>query len=212
VESYASALLALVSVVLVDLALAGDNAVVVGMAAAGLPRQQQRRAIALGVVIAVVCRIAFSVIAVELLQIVGLVLAGGLLLLWVAWKMWGEIRVAAALAARRLAPADGDHPGTTAIPAKSFGMAAVQIALADVSMSLDNVLAVAGTARHHVWVMVFGLVLSVMLMGVAATYVARLLNRFQWLNYLGFAIVLFVALSMIYEGGAEVVAVARELE
>jgi YjbE family integral membrane protein len=204
--------MAFVSVILIDLALAGDNAVVVGMAAAGLPREQQRRAIALGVAIAVVCRIVFSVIAVELLQIVGLVLAGGLLLLWVAWKMWGEIRVASAIAAQQLVPAEAGHGVATAEAPKSFGMAAVQIAVADVSMSLDNVLAVAGTARHHVWVMVFGLMLSVVLMGVAATFVARLLNRFRWLNYLGFAIVLFVALSMVYEGGVELVAVARDLQ
>lgn len=196
-------LVTLASVVIIDLVLAGDNAIVVGMAACGLPAEDRRRVIVWGIAIALVCRIAFSLVALQLLAIVGLLLAGGLLLLWVAWKMWRELRstrVAAALA--------GDCAGTSMVPGivqtKSIGTAIVQVAIADVSMSLDNVLAVAGTARDNMWVLTFGLVLSVVLMGAAATFVARAMTRYPWLSYLGLGIVMIVALSMIYDGCSEV--------
>jgi YjbE family integral membrane protein len=191
-------LYAFVSVVVIDLVLAGDNAVVVGMAAAGLPRERRRRVIAIGIVLALICRIAFALIAVQVLAIIGLLLAGGLLLLWVAWKMWRELHPRAAL-----------HLSTdereAALPAaKRPATAIVQIAIADVSMSLDNVLAVAGAARDHMAMLIFGLVLSIGLMGAAATVIAGFLERYRWLSYLGLAIITLVALSMIWEGGDEV--------
>jgi YjbE family integral membrane protein len=197
-------LYAFASVVVIDLVLAGDNAVVVGMAAHGLPREQQRRVILVGIALAMLCRIAFALVAVQLLAIIGLLLAGGLLLLWVAWKMWRELHPPATV--RCQAAAHGNpHPG-----AKTQGMAILQIALADVSMSLDNVLAVAGAARDHMAMLVFGLVLSIALMGAAATIIARFLERYRWLSYLGLAIITLVALSMIWEGADEVwTAVAR---
>lgn len=191
------ALVALLSVVVIDVVLAGDNAVVVGMAAAGLPRAQQNRVIALGIAMATALRIGFAIITIQLLAIVGLTLAGGILLLWVAWKMYRELqksRQHAAHGAPDGAPAKG----------KSFAQALMQVVLADVSMSLDNVLAVAGTARDHPWVLVLGLVLSVALMGVASTVVARLLDRQPWLAWIGLAIVAIVALRMIYDGSSEV--------
>jgi YjbE family integral membrane protein len=191
-------LYAFVSVVVIDLVLAGDNAVVVGMAAAGLPHDQRRRVIAIGIVLALICRIIFALVAVQLLAIVGLLLAGGLLLLWVAWKMWRELQPREALhlsaAERRAAPPAVKRPAT----------AILQIAIADVSMSLDNVLAVAGAARDHMAMLIFGLVLSITLMGAAATVIARFLERYRWLSYLGLAIITLVALSMIWEGGNEV--------
>ncbi len=186
-------LVAFGSVVVVDLALAGDNALVVGMIAARVPEERRRRLIAVGILAAMACRIAFAVVAVELLAVLGLLLAGGLLLLWVAWKMWRELKAAE----RESAAATPQHP---APPLKSSSAAVLQIVVADVSMSLDNVLAVAGTARHNVWVLAFGLLLSVLLMGLAAGLVARLISRHAWLNYLGIAIVAAVAVSMIYEG------------
>jgi YjbE family integral membrane protein len=190
-------LYAFASVVVIDLVLAGDNAVVVGMAASGLPREQQRRVIAIGIVLAMLCRIAFAVVAVQLLAIIGLLLAGGLLLLWVAWKMWRELHPPAAV---RHAVARGNPHHT----AKTQGMAILQIAVADVSMSLDNVLAVAGAARDHMAMLVFGLVLSIALMGAAATLIARFLERYRWLSYLGLAIITLVAFSMIWEGAGEI--------
>jgi YjbE family integral membrane protein len=199
----AADLITLGSVVVIDLVLAGDNAIVVGMAACGLPAEDRRRVIFWGIAVALVLRIAFALVAVQLLAIIGLLLAGGLLLLWVAWKMWRELRatkVALALA--------GDCVGTDApnglLPVKTVGTAIVQVAIADVSMSLDNVLAVAGTARHNMWLLAFGLVLSVVLMGAAASVVARMMTRYAWLSYIGLAIVAIVAFSMIYEGGGEV--------
>jgi YjbE family integral membrane protein len=192
-----SQLYAFASVVMIDLVLAGDNAVVVGMAASGLPREQQRQVIMIGIVLAMLCRIAFAVVAVQLLAIIGLLLAGGLLLLWVAWKMWRELHppAAALQATAHGNPRQGAKTRTTAI---------VQIAIADISMSLDNVLAVAGAARDHMAMLVFGLVLSIALMGVAATYIAQLLERHRWLSYLGLAIITLVALTMIWEGASEV--------
>lgn len=202
-DMFAVDLATLASVVIIDLVLAGDNAIVVGIAACGLAPHDRRRVIFWGITIALVCRIAFALIALQLLAIVGLLLAGGLLLLWVAWKMWRDLRstqFAAALA--------GDGAGTSAMPsntpAKSVRMAIIQVAVADVSMSLDNVLAVAGTARNNMWILTFGLVLSVVLMGAAATYVARYMTRYPWLSYLGLGIVMIVALAMIYDGGGEV--------
>ncbi|MDF2780208.1 MAG: TerC family protein [Geminicoccaceae bacterium] len=192
-----SQLYAFTSVVIIDLVLAGDNAVVVGMAASGLPPEQRRRVITIGIVLAMVCRIAFALIAVQLLAIIGLLLAGGLLLLWVAWKMWRELHPSAAV---REALAEGNpHPQV-----KTQGTAILQIAIADVSMSLDNVLAVAGAARDHISVLIIGLVLSIALMGAAATFIARFLERYRWLSYLGLAIITFVALTMIWEGAGEV--------
>ena len=196
----------LASVVVIDVVLAGDNALVVGLAAAGLERDQQRRVIAIGVGIALACRILFAVIAVQLLAVIGLLLAGGLLLLWVAWKMWRDIHTAHAIADLEKAVAAGSAPALAVAPAKSYGAAIWQVAIADVSMSLDNVLAVAGVARDHLEILIFGLVLSIALMGVAATYIARYMQRWPWLTYLGLAVVTWVAVSMIWRGGLDVVA------
>jgi len=181
-------------VVVIDIVLAGDNAIVVGLAAAGLHPEQRRRAILIGVVAALVCRVLFSVVALHLLAIVGLTLAGGLLLAWVAWKMWRELRAGA-----MSVPAEGDAE-TAAGGVKTFASAVWQIAIADVSMSLDNVLAVAGAARDHLGMLVFGLMLSVALMGAAASFIARWLERYRWLAFCGLAVIVYVALSMIYEG------------
>ena len=189
---------ALVSVVIIDIVLAGDNAVVVGMAAAGLPVARRRRVIALGIAAATVLRILFAFVAVEVLNtVIGITLAGGLLLLWVAWKMYREIREV------EVAAAGG---GGAALPRrreKSEARALGQIILADLSMSLDNVLAVAGIARDHPVVLALGLVLSVALMGIASTYVARLLDRVFWLSWVGLGIVTFLAFRMIWEGSTQ---------
>jgi YjbE family integral membrane protein len=187
---------ALFSVVIIDIVLAGDNAIVVGMAAAGLPPAQRRPVILIGIATATVLRIALASVAVSLLAVIGLTLAGGVLLLWVAWKLYRELRSrpgAAACAA-----------GAETAPPKSFTQAAWQIVLADVSMSLDNVLAVAGTARNHFWVLATGLALSVALMGLASNLVARLIARHRWVAWIGLAIVAAVALRMIYDGSTEV--------
>ena len=184
---------AFIQVVVIDLTLAGDNAIVVGMAAAGLAACDRRRAIMLGIVIATGLRIA----------IIGLTLAGGVLLLWVAWKMLREI-LGQHAAAMNLTGGAAVVAGAAGGPRKSLGQALVQIVVADVSMSLDNVLAVAGTARFHVWVLVAGLGLSVALMGAASTLVARLLQRYQWIVWLGFGIITYVSVSMIYDGWREV--------
>jgi YjbE family integral membrane protein len=198
-----SAATALFSVVLIDIVLAGDNAVVVGTAAAGLPPRQQRQVIFLGAALALVARIAFALIATQLLAIIGLLLTGGLLLLWVAWKMWREIR-----AARSHSHHSAEGHDTAAAPVvagqKTFASAVMQVAVADISMSLDNVLAVAGAARDHPYIMIFGLVLSIALMAVAAGFIARFIDRHPWLAYVGLAIILLVALRMIWEGGHEV--------
>lgn len=185
---------ALLSVIIIDLLLAGDNAIVVGMIAAGIPAPRRRRVIVVGIVVAMICRIVFATIAVQLLAIVGLLLAGGFLLLWVAWKMWRETRATVPVLAI-------GNPLSLAVPPKAFSAAILQIVVADISMSLDNVLAVAGTARHNVWILVFGLSLSVLLMGLAAGFVARIITNRPSLSYLGIAIVAAVAASMIYEGG-----------
>jgi len=187
---------ALASVMLIDLALAGDNAIVVGMAAAGLEPEDRRRAIFWGVAAATVLRIAFAGVALQLLDIVGLTLAGGILLLWVVWKLSREFRRGGGT----LADASG---GPTPVR-KTFWQASLQIVVADVSMSLDNVLAVAGAARNHWPILLIGLTLSVALMGVASHFVARLLGRFPWIAWLGVAVIALVALRMIYEGSLEV--------
>ncbi len=195
---------ALLQVILIDLVLAGDNAIVIGLAAAGLPREQRGKAIVLGVAAATVLRIVFALLTTQLLAIIGLLLAGGVLLLWVCWKMWRELRSGAAhdtAVATDTLGADSPHIGA---PRKTLRQAATQIIIADVSMSLDNVLAVAGAARDHVWVLVFGLALSVVLMGVAATFIARLLGRHRWIAYIGLAVILYVALDMIWHGGSEI--------
>ena len=197
-------LAAFLQVVMIDLTLAGDNAVVIGLAAAGLPLEQRRRAIMIGILGATVLRIAFASITVQLLEIVGLLLAGGILLLWVCWKMWRELRHAAK--EERLAEAmeaEGETAEGTTQP-KTLRSAIINIIIADVSMSLDNVLAVAGAARENVAILVFGLALSIVLMGLAATWIARLLERHRWIAYIGLAIILFVALEMIWRGGHEV--------
>ena len=205
------ALTALLSVIGIDLVLAGDNAIVIGMAAAGLPKDQRTRAIVIGVIAATVLRIVFAVAATRLLAITGLTLAGGILLLWVCWKMWRELRQGHATAdgAEVLADRDLNADGEIAkgAPRKSFSQAAWQIVVADVSMSLDNVLAVAGAAKEHPSVLVFGLILSVALMGLAASFIAGLLNKHRWIAFVGLAIILYVALQMIYEGAHQVMPV-----
>ena len=203
------ALTALLQVIMIDLVLAGDNAIVIGLAAAGLPSKQRNKAILIGIGAATVLRIVFAMVTTQLLQIIGLLLAGGILLLWVCWKMWRELRISRQheLEAREaLADKDLNADGTIAgiMPGKTLGQAAWQIVIADVSMSLDNVLAVAGAAREHPGVLVFGLALSIALMGVAASFIARLLQRHRWIAYAGLLIILYVALDMIYRGALEV--------
>lgn len=209
------ALYALGQVLAIDLLLAGDNAIAVGLAAAGLPAADRRKAILYGLIAAVVLRIGFALITVQLLAVVGLLFAGGLLLLYVCWRMWHDLRAghsnADEVAEAGLADATGasDKPaGAAALaakaPAKSFRGAFLQILLADVSMSLDNVLAVAGAAREHPEILIFGLLFSIALMGVAATWIARLLHRFIWLGYVGLLIVFYVALHMMWDGAMQV--------
>ena len=205
---------ALLQVIVVDLVLAGDNAIVVGMVAAGLPAKDRTRVIAIGIVAATLMRVAFAAVTVQLLQIVGLLLAGGLLLLWVAWKLWREIRAqrnAARSAPHRApdSPADRTDAGAgeRGRP-KGLRSAIIQIVVADVSMSLDNVLAVAGVARDHTWVLVVGLVLSVAFMGLAAAWIARQLEHRPWIAYVGLAVICYVSVAMIVEGAQEIVAVA----
>jgi YjbE family integral membrane protein len=199
---------ALLQVIGIDLVLAGDNAIVIGLAAAGLPKEQRAKAILVGIVAATVMRIGFALVTTQLLAIVGLLLAGGILLLWVCWKMWRELRNghgAEVEAEEALTGADLNADGTVAggAPVKTFRQAATQIVVADVSMSLDNVLAVAGAAKDHPTVLIIGLVLSIALMGLAATFIARLLNRHRWIAYVGLAIILYVALKMMWEGWHE---------
>lgn len=197
------ALSALVQVIMIDLVLAGDNAIVIGLAAAGLPREQRGKAILIGVIAATVLRIIFAGLTTQLLAIVGLLLAGGILLLWVSWKMWRELREGHGKEQHdaEMALEGQEIPDA---PRKSFAQAAWQIVVADVTMSLDNVLAVAGASREHPWVLVFGLVLSIGLMGLAATFIARLLQKHRWIAYVGLLVIFYVALEMIYRGFLEV--------
>jgi YjbE family integral membrane protein len=197
----AGALTAFLEILFIDIVLAGDNAIVVGALAAGLPAEQRKRVILIGVVAALVLRIIFALAVSQLLQIVGLVLAGGILLLWVAWKMYRELRHKEESTGSDEIAGD-EHSGLR--PAKSFAGAAWGVALADVSMSLDNVLAVAGAAREHPYVLVFGLILSVLLMGVAANFIARYIERYRWIAWGGLLVILWVALKMIYEGAGDV--------
>jgi YjbE family integral membrane protein len=213
-----SVLSAFFQVIMIDLVLAGDNAIVIGLAAAGLPAEQRTRVILLGIAAATLLRIVFAVMTTQLLQIVGLLLAGGILLLWVCWKMWRELRIPheeVVEAEEALTGidinADGTIAGHAGPPRKTFAQAAWQIVVADVSMSLDNVLAVAGAARDHPYVLIFGLVLSIALMGAAAGFIANLLQKHRWIAYVGLAIILYVALDMIYRGVSEVVPLAGSL-
>ncbi|MGK2285403.1 YjbE family putative metal transport protein [Pedomonas sp. V897] len=192
-----AALAAFFQVVLIDITLAGDNAIVVGALAAGLPKQDQKKVIFIGILAALVLRIFFALVASQLLEIIGLLLAGGILLLWVAWKMWRELNPASP---HKVQGSDEFPVDEGVKTPKSFAQAAWAVALADVSMSLDNVLAVAGASHEHPWVMVFGLVLSVALMGVAAGFIARVIDRFRWLAYIGLLVIVYVALSMIWDG------------
>ncbi|OPY96516.1 hypothetical protein A5906_04515 [Bradyrhizobium sacchari] len=203
------ALTALLQVILIDLVLAGDNAVVIGLAAAGLPAGQRRRAIIVGIAAATVLRIAFAGVATQLLQVIGLLLAGGVLLLWVCWKMWRELREQAH--AGELAFGHAGGAGAAPVQRKTFGQAAVQIVAADVSMSLDNVLAVAGAAREHPYILAFGLLLSVAMMGVAADLLGRVLQKQRWIAYVGLAIIVYVAFEMIYRGSLELAPVIASL-
>ena len=200
------AVVAFIQVVAIDLVLAGDNAVVIGLAAAGLPTEQRTRAILIGIVGATALGIVFAGLTTQLLQIVGLLFAGGILLLWVCWKIWRELRTITDLdGVATQGDWDINRDGTIAGRArrKTFGQAALQIVAADVSMSLDNVLAVAGAAREHPIVLVLGLVFSITLMGVAANWVARLLQKHRWIAYAGLAIIFYVACQMIYRGAHE---------
>ncbi len=205
----AAGLTALLQVIAIDLVLAGDNAIVIGLAAAGLPSEQRRKAILVGIAAATVLRIGFALITQWLLAVGPfLLIGGGLLLLWVCWKMWRELRVsrkAEQEATEALSNSDLDHSGAVGGPAnrKTFAQAAWQIVIADVSMSLDNVLAVAGAAMDHPTVLIIGLGLSIALMGFAASFVARLLHRYRWIAYVGLIIILYVALKMFLDGAVD---------
>jgi len=196
-----AAIAAFFQILAIDIVLAGDNAIVVGALAAGLPPADRRKVIMIGVLAALVLRIAFALLVTQLLQIVGLVLAGGILLLWVAWRMYRELRHEGESKGSEEIVGD-EHSGLR--PSKSLASAAWGVAFADVSMSLDNVLAVAGAAREHPYVLVFGLILSVLLMGAAASLIARYIDRYRWLAWAGLLVILWVALKMIYEGAGHV--------
>jgi YjbE family integral membrane protein len=197
----AAELSAFAQVILIDVILSGDNAIVIGMAVAGLPPQYRNKIIVYGILAATVLRILFASVAVQLLQIIGLTLAGGILLLWVAWKMWRELRLQAK-AAKDGADASEMSPKKAA--PKTRREAIIQIIVADLSMSIDNVLAVAGAAREHPYILAFGLVLSIALMALASKAIARMLDRFHWIAYVGLLIIAYVALKMIYDGGLQV--------
>ena len=203
-----SAIAAFFEILAIDIVLAGDNAIVVGALAAGLPAEQRRKVIMIGVLAALVLRIGFALLVTQLLQIVGLVLAGGILLLWVAWRMYRELGHKDESKGSDEVAGD-EHSGLQ--PAKSFASAAWGVALADVSMSLDNVLAVAGAAKDHPWVLVFGLILSVILMGIAANVIARYIERYRWIAWVGLVVILWVALKMIWEGAGHVAPVITPL-
>jgi YjbE family integral membrane protein len=208
----AAEMVELVEVVFVNLVLSADNAIVVGIAVAGLPARNRLRVMAIGIAGATLLRIVFAVFTAELLGVVGLTLAGGLLLLWICWKLWRELRTGRLIEPHpqpHEVPVDDPDAPATAAPPKTMGQAMMQIVVADVSMSLDNVLAVAGVARQDWWVLVVGLVLSVGFMGLAAAVIARLLGRFQWIAYVGLAVIFYVALQMILDGTLELAEAAR---
>jgi YjbE family integral membrane protein len=184
-------------VLMIDIMLAGDNAIVVGALAAGLPPEQRRKVILIGIIAALVLRIAFALVVTQLMQIVGLTFAGGLLLLWVSWKMWRELRHSGQSGGSP--EVDGDEDSGLK-PAKSFAAAAWAVAVADVSMSLDNVLAVAGAAREHPGILIIGLLLAVALMGVAANILAKYIERYRWIAWVGLLVIVYVAGKMVYEG------------
>jgi YjbE family integral membrane protein len=203
--------LAICQVIFIDLVLAGDNAIVVGMAAAGVAPELRRRVICYGIALAVILRIAFAAVTMELLNVIGLTLAGGILLLWVSWKLYRELREEAEeeIGTAVLDEEEGGPPADArAMPRKTLRQAVFQVAVADISMSLDNVLAVAGVAKDHVIALVIGLALSVILMGIGAGLIARMLQRHQWIGYLGLVLIGWVAASMIWRGAAELVRVA----
>jgi YjbE family integral membrane protein len=195
------AITAFFEILMIDIVLAGDNAIVVGALAAGLPADQRKKVIMIGVLAALVLRIIFALMVSQLLGIVGLVLAGGLLLLFVAWKMFRELRHSPANAGSPEIVGD-EHAGLA--PAKSFAAAAWGVALADVSMSLDNVLAVAGAAREHPNILVFGLILSVILMGIASNVIAKYIERYRWIAWFGLVVIVWVAGKMIWDGWHDV--------
>jgi YjbE family integral membrane protein len=195
----ASAWLAFGQVLMIDIMLAGDNAIVVGALAAGLPADQRKKVILIGIIAALVLRIIFALVVTQLMQIVGLIFAGGLLLLWVSWKMYRELRPAGAGGSHGSPEIDGDEHSNVK-PAKSFASAAWAVAVADVSMSLDNVLAVAGAARDHPGILIIGLLLAVALMGVAANILARYIERYRWIAWIGLVVIIYVALKMIFDG------------
>ena len=188
-------------VILVDLVLAGDNAIVIAMVVANFPARQRAQLLMMGICAATVVRVIFAVATVHLMQIVGLMLAGGLLLLWVCWKLWREIE---SVRAMELSPA-GIYGSAPPVATKTVGRAITQIVIADISMSLDNVLAVAGVARNHTWVLIFGLTLSIAFMGFCATVLARWLQRYHWIAYIGLLTILYVACAMVWDGSMEVV-------
>ena len=197
-----AAFAAFIQVLMIDLVLAGDNAIVVGALAAGLPPEQRKKVILIGVIAALVLRVAFALVVTQLMQIVGLILAGGLLLLWVSWKMWRELHHGNGESAGSDEIQGDEHSGLR--PAKSFAAAAWAVAVADVSMSLDNVLAVAGAAREHPGILIVGLIFAVGLMGLAANIIAKYIERFRWIAYVGLAVILYVAGKMIWEGWTDV--------
>jgi YjbE family integral membrane protein len=215
-NSISNEVMALVQVVMIDLVLAGDNAIVIGLAAAGLPMRQRTKAVLVGIIAATVLRITFAGATTQLLQVVGLVLAGGILLLWVSWKMYRELRLSVdeqedTIEATGNVDINDDGTIASHAPRKSFAQATSQIIVADVSMSLDNVLAVAGAAREHLTVLIIGLGLSVALMGVAAGYIARLLHGHRWIAYAGLLVILYVAVDMIWRGMSDVLPLIAQL-
>ena len=189
---------AFLQVLMIDLVLAGDNAIVVGALAAGLSSDQRRKVIMIGVLAALVLRIVFALVVTQLLQIIGLILVGGLLLLWVAWRMWRDLRHGEGHSTGSDEILGDEHSGLR--PAKSFAGAVWAVAVADVSMSLDNVLAVAGAARDHPGILIVGLIFAVALMGLAANLIARYIERYKWIAYVGLLVIVYVALKMIYDG------------
>lgn len=189
---------AFLQVLAIDLVLAGDNAIVVGALAAGLPAEQRKKVILIGIIAALVLRIAFALIVTQLMAIVGLIFIGGLLLVWVAWKMWRDLRDHSGESTGSAEISGDEHSGLK--PAKSFAAAAWAVAVADVSMSLDNVLAVAGAAREHPGILIVGLIFAVAMMGVAANIIAQYIERYKWIAYIGLAVIVYVAVKMIYDG------------